>query len=196
MGPWGGPDLTPEVCSLQLGREWRGCGGGLLRLLLSKRGRRVIGLPCPEAWWSLSIGGSGGRWGSMQGLQRDRRSWRAEASSGEGAPHPQAFLGASFSLTLPVSRSRSQKCLRLEGRQLNRAIARIQGTLHWGLSHNTHTHTHINTWVTQFPLSPPPSPPRPPSLAVSDSAPLPDCCQLRGYSKLIDLRLLAKVIGS
>ena len=130
--------------------------------------------------------------GEHAGIAEGQEELAAEASSGEGAPRPQAFLGASFSLTLPVSPSRSQKCLRLEGRQLNRAHCKNQGTLHWGLSHNTHTH---NPWVTQFPLSPPPSPP-PPSLAVSDSAPLPDCCQLRGYSKLIDLRLLAKVIGS
>ena len=75
-----------KVCSLQLGREWRGCGGGLLRLLLSERGRRVIGLPCPEAWWSLSIGGSGGGWGSMQGLRRDRRSWRQKLAVGKGHP--------------------------------------------------------------------------------------------------------------
>ena len=72
--------------ALQLGREWRGCGGGLLRLLLSERGRRVIGLPCPEAWWSLSIGGSGGGWGSMQGLRRDRRSWRQKLAVGKGHP--------------------------------------------------------------------------------------------------------------
>lgn len=38
----------------------------------------------------------------MQGLRRDRRSWRAEIRFGEGAPRPQAFLGTSH-LSLPLS---------------------------------------------------------------------------------------------
>lgn len=109
LDPWGGPDLTPRVCSLQLGREWRGCWWGAAQTA-ALRGRRFTGLPCPEAWWSLSVRGRGCGWGSMQGFQRDRRSWRAEIRFGEGAPRPQAFLGTS------ISPSHSQKCLRLEGR--------------------------------------------------------------------------------
>lgn len=79
--------------------------------------------------------------GEHAGIAEGQEKLAAGVSFGEGAPLPRAFLDASFSLTLPISPSLSQKCLRLEGRQLNRAYCKNPGDPALG-SLSSHTHTH------------------------------------------------------